>query len=77
MLLNGKVKVVDKDGSKEVSIQKDQAPTQTCSDEERAKVKELVTAYIKGAQAAPAAPVAEEKKAKKAPTAKKKKGVAG
>jgi hypothetical protein len=63
MLLTGKVKVVDKEGSKEVIIDKDKAPATSCSDEERAKVKEVVSAYIKGgsqaaAGAAPAAPVA-------------------
>jgi len=64
MLLTGKVKVVDKEGSKEVIIDKDKAPATTCSDEERAKVKEVVAAYIKGGSkaaatgTAPAAPVA-------------------
>ena len=63
MLLTGKVKVVDKEGSKEVIIDKDKAPATTCSEDERAKVKEVVAGYIKGgsaaaAGAAPAAPVA-------------------
>jgi hypothetical protein len=64
MLLTGKVKVVDREGSKEVIIDKDKAPATTCSDEERAKVKEVVAAYIKGGSkaaasgTAPAAPVA-------------------
>ena len=60
MLLTGKIKVVDKDGSKEVSIEEGKPQTtQTCSDEERQKVKELIQAYAKtGAAPSGAAPVA-------------------
>ncbi|MGQ0674050.1 MAG: hypothetical protein ACT4N2_14405 [Hyphomicrobium sp.] len=56
MLLTGKVKVTDKDGNKEVSIDQDKAAAQTCSEEEKSKVKSMVEAYVKQpvASAAPA-----------------------
>lgn len=63
MLLTGKIKLVEKQGDKEVVVEEGKAPTQTCSDEQRKKVKEMITAYVqagpppaqKAAGAAPAA----------------------
>jgi hypothetical protein len=69
MFLTGKLKLVEKDGDKEVVVDEKTAPTQTCTDEQRAKVKELITAYVKAgpalasndAGAAPAAAPAAKK----------------
>jgi hypothetical protein len=47
MLLTGKIKLVEKDGDKEVVVDEKQAPQQTCTDEQRQKVKELIAAYVK------------------------------
>jgi hypothetical protein len=46
MLLTGRIKLVEKEGDKEVVVDEKKAPAQTCTDEQRAKVKELVTAYV-------------------------------
>lgn len=47
MLLTGKIKVVEKEGEKEVSVDDSkQASPQTCTDEQKSKVKELITAYV-------------------------------
>lgn len=63
MLLTGKIKLVEKQGDKEVVVEEEKkGPAQTCSDEQRKKVKELITAYVqsgpppakKAADAAPA-----------------------
>ena len=51
MLLTGKIKVVEKQGDKEVVVDEKAPPTQTCSDEQKAKVKELITAYVKAGPA--------------------------
>jgi len=51
MLLTGKIKLVEKDGSKEVVIDEKQAPQQTCTDEQRQKVKDLIAAYVKSGPA--------------------------
>ena len=51
MFLTGKLKLVEKDGDKEVVVDEKTAPTQTCTDEQRAKVKELITAYVKAGPA--------------------------
>lgn len=47
MLLTGKIKLVEKDGDKEVVVDEKQAPQQTCTEEQRAKVRELIAAYVK------------------------------
>jgi len=47
MLLTGKIKLVEKDGDKEVVVDEKQAPQQTCSEEQRQKVRDLVAAYVK------------------------------
>jgi len=49
MLLTGKIRLVEKkDGAKDVVIDepKGEAKAQTCTDEQRKKVKELIAAYI-------------------------------
>ena len=51
MFLTGKLKLVEKDGDKEVVVDEKTAPAQTCTDEQRAKVKELITAYVKAGPA--------------------------
>ena len=66
MLLTGRMKVIDKDGDKEVSLETDKAPSQTCSEEEKGKIQDLVKTYVKSANAAPAAaPVAAAAPAEK------------
>jgi hypothetical protein len=62
MLLTGKIKLVEKDGDKDVVVDEKQAPQQTCTDEQRGKVKDIIAAYVKAGPAlasnetAPAAP---------------------
>lgn len=51
MLLSGKIKLVEKDGDKEVVVDEKQLPQQTCTEEQRQKVKDLVTAYVKSGPA--------------------------
>lgn len=46
MLLTGRIKLVEKQGDKEVVVADKKEPAQTCTEEQKAKVKELVTAYI-------------------------------
>lgn len=62
MLLTGRIKLVEKQGDKEVVIDEGKArPAQTCTEEQRKKVRELITAYVAASPqparaAAPAAP---------------------
>jgi hypothetical protein len=76
MLLTGKIKLVEKDGDKEVVVDEKQAPTQTCTDEQRQKVKDLVAAYVKSgpalASAAEAGAAAPASTGSTSPAAKKK-----
>jgi hypothetical protein len=51
MLLNGKIKLVEKDGDKEVIIDETKEPAQTCSEEQRQKVKDIIAAYVKSGPA--------------------------
>lgn len=47
MLLTGKIKLVEKQGDKEVVVEEEKkGPAQTCSEEQRKKVKELIMAYV-------------------------------
>jgi hypothetical protein len=46
MLLTGKIKLVEKDGDKEVVVEESKSNAQTCSAEQRAKVKDLIMAYV-------------------------------
>lgn len=75
MLLTGKIRLVEKDGDKEVVVDETKAPQQSCTDEQRQKVKELITAYVqsgpalasndRGAAAAAAAEAAAKNAAEK------------
>ena len=47
MLLTGKIKLVDKQGEKEVVVEESKSNTQTCSDEHRQKVAQMIQAYVK------------------------------
>jgi hypothetical protein len=76
MLLTGKIKLVEKDGDKEVVVDEKQAPQQTCTDEQRSKVKDIIAAYVKAGPALAsneAAPVAPSAAAAAAPAADAKK----
>ncbi len=46
MLLTGKIRVVEKDGDKEVVIDEGKPAAQTCTDEQRAKVRDAIIAYV-------------------------------
>lgn len=46
MLLTGNIKLVEKDGDKEVLVEDSKKAPPTCSAEQRTKVKELITAYV-------------------------------
>jgi hypothetical protein len=46
MLLTGKIKLVDKEGEKEVVVEESKTNTQTCSDEQRKKVAQMVRDYV-------------------------------
>jgi hypothetical protein len=58
MLLTGKIKLVEKNGDKEVVVEESKTNTQTCSQEQKAKVKEVITAYVKAGPAIASAPPA-------------------
>jgi hypothetical protein len=62
MLLTGKIKLVekgdDKTGEKDVVVEESKTNTQTCSQEQKAKVKEVITAYVKAGPAVAPAPAA-------------------
>lgn len=48
MLLTGKIKLVEKDGDKEVTVHESKSiDPKSCSQEEKSKVKDLITAYVK------------------------------
>lgn len=47
MLLTGKIKLIEKDGDKEVVVDEKQAPQQTCTEEQKQKVKDVIAAYVK------------------------------
>ena len=68
MLLTGKIRLVEKDGDKEVVVDEGKEPNTTCTDEQRKKVKELITAYV-AASPPPPAPKAAAAPAPGAPTA--------
>jgi hypothetical protein len=56
MLLTGRIKLVEKDTGKEVVIEEHKTSSQTCSAEQKQKVKELIAAYVKTGPALAAAP---------------------
>ena len=47
MLLTGRIKLVEKEGGKEVVVEEAARQTQTCTTEQKQKVKELIAAYVK------------------------------
>lgn len=46
MMLVGKLQVVEQKGDKKVVIKEGKPAVKTCTDEQRSKVKELITAYV-------------------------------
>ena len=78
LLLTGKIKLIEKEGDKEVVVEEGKQPAQSCTDEQRKKVKELITAYVESgppprtaatAAAAAAAVSAAKPAAQEAPVA--------
>ena len=47
MMLTGKIRLVEKDGDKDVVVEEGKSPVGTCTDEQRKKVRDLIAAYIK------------------------------
>lgn len=78
MLLTGKIKLVEKDGDKEVVVDETKAPNQSCTEEQRGKVKDIIAAYVKAGpalasnEAPPPAPAAGAATASAPAEAKKK-----
>jgi hypothetical protein len=58
MLLTGKIKLVEDQGDKKVVVEEGKDVYQTCSPEQKAKVKEVIAAYVKAGPALAAAPAA-------------------
>lgn len=71
MLLTGRIKLVEKQGDKEVVVDEDKSPVQTCTEEQRKKVKELITAYVAASPKLPTA-AASAAPAPATPTARTK-----
>jgi hypothetical protein len=46
MLLTGRIRLVEKQGDKEVVVDEKKETAQSCTDEQKKKVKELITAYV-------------------------------
>jgi hypothetical protein len=46
MLLTGRIRVVEKEGDKEVVVDDGKGSQTTCTDEERAKVRDTIMAYV-------------------------------
>lgn len=51
MLLTGRIKLVEKNGDKEVVIEEGTKQSQSCTAEQKQKVKDLITAYVKSGPA--------------------------
>jgi hypothetical protein len=51
MLLTGRIKLVEKDGGKDVVIEEGTKQSQTCSAEQKQKIKEMIAAYVKSGPA--------------------------
>jgi len=47
MLLTGRIRVVENEGDKEVVVDDGKATQKTCTEEERTKVQDTITAYVK------------------------------
>lgn len=70
MLLTGNIKLVEKDGDKEVVVEESKRAAPTCAAEQKAKVKELITAYVAaGPKINVRAPAAPETGSTSAPAA--------
>jgi len=46
MLMTGRIKLVEQEGDKQVVVDEKKEPPQTCSAEQRDKVKEMIAAYV-------------------------------
>lgn len=46
MLLTGKIKLIEKDGDKEIVVEEKAAKAQTCTDEQKKKVKDVIAKYV-------------------------------
>lgn len=46
MLMTGRIRLVEQEGDKQVVVDDKKEPPQTCSAEQKAKVKELIEAYV-------------------------------
>ena len=46
MLMTGRIRLVEQEGDKQVVVDEKKQPPQTCSAEQKAKVKELIEAYV-------------------------------
>jgi hypothetical protein len=58
MLLTGKIKLVENQGDKQVVVEEGKDHYQTCTPEQKSKVKDVIAAYVKTGPALAAAPVA-------------------
>ena len=72
MLLTGRIKLVEKDGGKEVVVEEAARQAQTCTAEQKQKIKELIAAYVKTgpALASSGPPAAATEAASQAPVQK-------
>jgi len=66
MLLTGKIRLVEKDGDKEVVVEESKSNSQTCTPEQAKKVREVIGAYVQSgpslADASGSAPAEPAKK---------------
>jgi hypothetical protein len=46
MLMTGRIKLVEQEGDKQVVVDEKKRPPQTCSEEQRGKIKELIASYV-------------------------------
>lgn len=51
MLLTGKIKLVEKQGDKQVVVEERKSPVQTCTPEQAEKVKQVIAEYVKAGPA--------------------------
>ena len=56
MLLTGRIRLVEKQGDKEVVVDEKKESAQSCTDEQKKKVKELITAYVEASPPVSAMP---------------------
>lgn len=48
MMLVGKLQIVEQKGNKKVVVKEGSAPPKTCTDEQKKKIRELITKYVAG-----------------------------